>query len=357
MNTIFNIFIEIWDLLLESSPYILFGLLCSALLRMFLKTEHVINHLGTGRIMPVLKAAFFGIPIPLCSCGVLPAAITLQKQGANKGATTAFLISTPESGIDSISITYALLDPIMTIARPFAGFIMGSCAGILENLLNRDLPTPTLQNTPNSCCTDNACKKDIPSSTQAEQHLHKTSNFSQSLKYAFIDVWEDMVVWFFIGISFAGLAMSIIPDDFFSNYLGSGLSAYFIMLLFGLPIYVCATASTPIAAALILKGVSPGAAIVFLLTGPATNITTITVLMGTLGKRTTTIYLSTIAILSVVIGLGVDTIYTLFAISPQATIRTAAEHMPLSLKYTSIFIVLLLSIKPLYSKIKKHITL
>ena len=129
-----DLFIKIlsasWELLLDASIYIIFGMIIAGLLRTFLSTEYVARHLGKGRFLPVLKAALLGIPIPLCSCGVMPAAAALKKQGASNGATIAFLISTPESGVDSISISYALLDPIMTIARPVAAFVSAVVAGV-----------------------------------------------------------------------------------------------------------------------------------------------------------------------------------------------------------------------------------
>ncbi len=185
-----NVLAASWHMLQEASVYIVFGLVVGGLLKVFLSPAYVASHLGTGRFKSVFKAALFGIPIPLCSCGVLPAAASLKKQGANNGATTAFLISTPESGVDSISLSWALLDPIMTVFRPVSAFISAFVAGAAENVLHPPEPQDKLQGVL-SCPVD---------------------------------------------------------------------SSMLLMLVIGIPLYICATASTPIAAAFILKGVSPGAA-------------------------------------------------------------------------------------------------
>ncbi len=272
--------------------------------------------------------------------------MSLRKQGANNGATTAFLIATPESGVDSISITYALLDPIMTVARPFVAFVTATTAGIAENLFNRHSENkrilPDL-----SCPVDNCCD-----GQNCDPETHKTHHtLFEKLKagvgYAFGDLWEDIAKWFLLGLLLAGLITVLIPDDIFSRYLGSGLLAMLLMLAFGIPLYICATASTPIAAALILKGVSPGAALVFLLVGPATNVATLTVLTGILGKRATAIYLSTIAVSAVLFGLFLDQIYIGLGISAQAIVGQAAEVMPLWIQWAGAIGVLALSIKPL----------
>ncbi len=279
---------------------------------------------------------------------MLPAAVSLRKQGANNGATTAFLISTPESGVDSISITYALLDPIMTVARPFVAFVTATCAGIAENLLGHRRQDKTI--IPDlSCPVDNCCD-----GRNCDPETHKTHHtlvekIKAGVGYAFGDLWDDIARWFLFGLLLAGLITVLIPDDIFSRYLGSGLPAMLFMLAFGIPLYICATASTPIAAALILKGVSPGAALVFLLVGPATNVASLTVLTGILGKRATAIYLSTIAVAAVLFGLLVDQVYLGLGISARAVAGQASELMPLWIQWAGALGVLALSIKPLYS--------
>jgi uncharacterized membrane protein YraQ (UPF0718 family) len=352
MNIITDILKASWELLLESSIYILFGLIVSGLFRSLLNPQAVAHHLGTGRFSSVFKAALLGIPIPLCSCGVLPAAASLKKQGANNGATTAFLISTPESGADSIAITYALLDPIMTILRPVVAFVTAFAAGITENLLAKPTdrtPVPDL-----SCPVDGCCDgTDCPPEAHKQHHTFFEKTVA-GLKYAFTEVWGDLAGLFMIGLVLAGLITALIPDDIFTRYLGGGLPTMLIMLAAGIPLYICATASTPIAAALILKGVSPGAALVFLIAGPATNITSLTVLFGLLGKRAAVIYLAAIALLTVLFGLVTDQIYSIFNVSAQATVGKSAEVIPAWLQVIGVMILLLISVKPVVSGLKRR---
>jgi uncharacterized membrane protein YraQ (UPF0718 family) len=284
----------------------------------------------------------------------LPAAVSLRKQGASNGATTAFLISTPESGVDSISITYALLDPIMTVARPFVAFVTAAVAGISENIFGRNSEnrriTPDLSCPVDGCCSGEGCDPKVHS-----RHHTFWEKIKAGIGYAFGELWEDIAKWFLFGLLLAGLITVLIPDDVFSRYLGPGLPAMLLMLIVGIPLYICATASTPIAAALILKGVSPGAALVFLLTGPATNMASLTVLVGTLGKRATAIYLSAIAVCSVLFGLILDQIYASWGISAQAMVGQASEVIPIWAQWAGALLVLILSIKPLYSHIASRI--
>ena len=339
-------FTATWQFLLESAPYIIIGLILGGLLKMFLSTDYVAYHLGRGRFSSVLKAALFGIPLPLCSCGVLPAAAALKRQGANNGATTAFLIATPESGLDSIAISYALLDPIMTVARPLAAFLSALVAGGLENLLNPPRPQLTMF-TAIACPVDNCCDG---RNCHPELHRHHHSMVEKmvaGLRYAAFDIWGDLAGWFLIGALLAGLITSLVPESVMTSYLGGGLTAMLLMVLFGIPLYICATASTPIAAAMIMKGVSPGAALVFLLVGPATNITAITVLTGLLGKRATALYLASISGVSVLCGLGVDWLYWCWGIKAQAVVGQAAEIMPVWLQWGAAAVLLVFSLKPL----------
>ncbi len=355
MIFITTIFAEAWHLLVESSIYILFGLVVSGLLRVFLNPGTVAKHLGKGRYRSVFKAAFWGIPIPLCSCGVLPAAATLKKQGANNGAVTAFLISTPESGVDSIAISYALLDPIMTVVRPVAAFFTALVAGISENIFGKE--KAVVSQAPDSSCPVDGCCDGI--GCLPEKHAGHHTFFEKikaGLRFATTEIWADLAPWFFLGLILAGVITAMVPEDLIGRYLGSGLSSMLIMLAMGIPMYICATASTPIAAALILKGVSPGAALVFLLAGPATNIASLTVLTGILGRRATEIYLISIAVSCVGFGLATDQIYALLNISPKALVGQASEFIPNYVEWIGTLLLIMLSIKPVYIKIKSLIT-
>lgn len=333
-------------MLLDASVYILFGLLVGGLLKVFLSPAYVARNLGHGRFSSVFKAALLGIPLPLCSCGVLPAAAALKKQGANNGATTAFLISTPESGVDSISITYALLDPVMTVARPIAAFLSAFSAGVTENLINP--PTTTsLAMADLSCPIDNCCDgTDCDSDHHAGHHTFR-ERLLHGLQYALTDLWSDLAVWFLGGLILGGIITVLIPDDLMVHYLGGGFSSMLLMLAVGIPIYICATASTPIAAALILKGVSPGAALVFLLVGPATNIASLSVLTGMLGRQAVMRYLAILSASAVVCGMTLDQVYKFLDIPARGAVGQAAEIIPYPLQLIGALTLLALSIQPL----------
>lgn len=356
MEIVISVLRESWHLLLEASVYILFGMFVGGLLKVFLNPSFVADHLGKGKFSSVIKAALFGIPIPLCSCGVLPAAASLKKQGANNGATTAFLISTPESGVDSIAITYALLDPIMTVARPVSAFVTAVAAGISENLLQTQKEEDWHRVIDRSCPIDNCCDgNECPPQEHAMHHTF-TEKLWAGLKFAVDDLWGDLAGWFFAGLLLAGVISTIIPQELMTRYLGGGLHSMLIMLLVGIPMYICATASTPVAAALILKGVSPGAALVFLLVGPATNITSLSVLFGLLGKRATVIYLVMLSLFAVLSGLMLDIIYSSLGVSATAIAGQAGEVIPFWLQFVGALIVVLLSIKPMYLFLKRFLT-
>jgi uncharacterized membrane protein YraQ (UPF0718 family) len=354
MKVLFDFILSVlsgtFTILLDASPYILFGILVAGLLRVFLSTETIVRHLGKGRILPVVKASLMGIPLPLCSCGVVPAAASLRKRGASKGATTAFLISTPESGVDSIAVSWALLDPIMTVARPVVAFMTAMVAGILGNLvggsdLREDLSVDR------SCPMDGCCDGTDCDPVEHSNHHSSIERLAGGLRYAFGDLWSDLAGWFIVGLLLAGIITASVPDELVAYTLGGGFGAMLFMLALGVPLYICATASTPVAAALVLKGVSPGVALVFLLVGPATNIASLSVLLGLLGKRMVALYLGSIAFVSITAGLILDWVYSNLGVSAQATVGQAAELIPHPVQLGSAAFLIAISVKPLYRTI------
>ena len=283
---------------------------------------------------------------------MLPAAASLKKQGANKGATTAFLISTPESGVDSIAVSYALLDPIMTLVRPVAAFLTAISAGCIENLLFWKKGKNTIH-VDRSCPVDGCCDgEECPDEIHRKHHTFY-EKFIAGIRFGYKEVWGDIVVWFFAGLFLAAVISTFVPDDIMTKLLGGGLSSMLVMLIVGIPLYICATASTPVAAALIMKGVSPGAALVFLLVGPATNITSLSVLTSILGKKSTALYLVVLSVCSVTFGLGLDLLYQSLGISPQAIIGEASELVPPTVKIFASFILIAISIQPLWLAARK----
>ncbi|WP_417914202.1 SO_0444 family Cu/Zn efflux transporter [Candidatus Electronema sp. JM] len=337
-----------WQLLNQAAFYILFGLLVGGLLKTFLSPAYVAKHLGKGRFSSVFKAALLGIPIPLCSCGVLPAAATLKKQGANNGAVAAFLISTPESGVDSIAMSWALLDPIMTVARPVSAFISAAVAGLLENFISFTPPAEP-QSAPSPFRMAGTA---APASPAPPQGI--AAKLKAGVQYMVNDLWPDIAGWFFIGIIAGGIITALVPDEIFSTWLGGGFSSMLLMLAVGIPLYICASASTPIAAAFILKGASPGTALVFLLAGPATNATSITVLIGILGKRATALYLLSIAVVSLLCGLTVDAIYLSLGIKAAATVGKHGAMLPHWVMLGAVVVLFALSVRPLLHGLQRR---
>jgi len=280
-----EILIKYWygisSLFLEMAPYLILGFLISGLLYIVVSKETIANNLGKPGVLSVIKAAIFGVPMPLCSCGVIPVAASLYKRGASKGATLSFLISTPQTGVDSILITYGMLGPLFAMTRPVIALITGVIGGLFtEKIISEDYSTSIKTN-----------------------HKHPKKTLKDAIVYAFITLPQDIAWPLLKGILLAGLLTLIIPDNFFHDYGITGWSAMMLMAFVSIPMYICATASVPIAAGLILSGnLEPGAAFVFLMAGPATNIATISVIRKTLGTKIVYIYLSTIFTCAIIFG-------------------------------------------------------
>lgn len=302
---------ECWQIFVEAAPFVLFGFFAAGLLKVLIPEKVIVKHLGGNGFRSVFKASLFGIPLPLCSCGVIPVAVGLRKQGASKGATASFLVSVPETGIDSIAITWALLDPLMTIIRPVSAFLTALTTGVFINLLPEEPPRPSDRSV-SGCCLKTP--SDENSSTHKKPLLQKLKD---GVVYAFTDLLKDIGGWFLLGILIAGIISYFVPVDFVDRFLGGEYSSLLIMLVVGIPLYICASASTPIAAALVLKGLSPGAALVFLLAGPATNAATMTVVAKHLGKTATVVYVAAIALCSLTAGWLVNRIYAWLSIDIQ----------------------------------------
>ncbi len=252
-----------------------------------------------------------------------------------------------------MAITYALMDPLMTIARPISAFIAAVTAGFAENLVHPPAPQfimqPDLSCPVDSCCDGTDCTPE-----EHARHHRFWEKLNAGIRFALFDVWADLAVWFTAGLILAGIITALIPETTLAHYLSGGPWSLLIMLAVGVPIYICATASTPIAAALILKGVSPGAALVFLLAGPATNITALSTIIGILGKRATAIYLFTLSLCALLCGLLLDYIYTWLNLSAQATVGSAAEIIPYPLQLASALTLIFFSLKPLYRWFRGH---
>jgi uncharacterized protein len=311
---------ETWHIFTDAAPYVIFGFLAAGLIKAILPDDAVARHLGGGSFSAVVKASLLGIPLPLCSCGVIPAAIGLRRQGAGRGPSAAFLVSTPESGVDSIAITWALLDPVMTVVRPVAAFITGTLTGLLIGFLPEE--KTELDDEPSDCgCPAASCE------SARKQKAPLLSRIVDGSRYAFGDLLRDIGGWLLLGVLIAGLVATLVPDGFFAMLFEYQAASLVLMLLVGIPLYMCASASTPIAAALVLKGLSPGAALVFLLAGPATNAATLTVVARFWGRKATLVYLAVIAFCSLVLGWLVNEFYAWADLDISRWVTTSEAHV------------------------------
>jgi hypothetical protein len=303
MDYVVRYFSELYYLVGEMAPWLLLGLVFAGLLKVYFPQKHIDKYLGKSSFKSAVNASLLGVPMPLCSCGVIPTGISFYKNGASRGATNSFLISTPQTGVDSIFATYSMLGWPFAILRPIVAFVTGIFGGVLTNLLIKDKPkvvplpvhskfaglkldTVKLGKSNESCPDDSCGCHETPKA--ASHPLIKAAN------YAFVELLQDIAKWLILGFLIAALISVLLPPDFFSLFKGYGFLEILIVLAASIPIYVCATGSIPIAAVLLMKGVSPGAALVFMMAGPATNVATITVIAKTMGKKSMFIYLASI---------------------------------------------------------------
>ena len=295
LNHILNIIKESFLLFAVMAPYLLLGFGVAGLLHSFIPSEKVYKHLGGRGILPLIKAVIFGAPLPLCSCGVIPVAASLRRDGASKPATLSFLVATPTTGVDSILATFALMGPLFAIFRPIAAVVAGIAVGLVAMLMFRE----------------------------GDTHKHEEKHFDYSQKerspfvkslrtaaeYGFGELVADIGKTLIWAVLLGGLISYILPAPLVERYLGNTALSFIIMLAIAVPMYVCATGSIPIAAALIAKGMNPGAALIFLIAGPATNTVTIAVVAKQLGKKAAVLYVATIVVFAVIFGIAFNMIW------------------------------------------------
>ncbi|MCG9748690.1 SO_0444 family Cu/Zn efflux transporter [Shewanella sp. Isolate8] len=459
------------DLFLDSAPWLLLGLVLAGMLKMFVPMTWMQKQLGGHGVKTTIKAAVLGAPLPLCSCGVIPAAVGLRRSGASKAATTSFLVSTPETGIDSVSVSYVLLGPFMAVVRPIAAVTSAIVAGLLvgrdddkgqieemaqassnQHMTEKatkatasccsgskpaekpvvkqatsgccgDKPSASMsmtadaspmmmrpvssdsvvkpvalvkpeavKSTSGSCCASKAAPEPVSSCCSSKQEVKVASsccsststdkqNTSQSsgesccestkdvaselkgtsvlarmgkgLNYAATDLVRDTTVWLLIGLFFAALVQTYVPGDFMAKW-GDGILAMLVMVLISVPMYICATASTPIAAGLLLAGVSPGAVLVFMLAGPATNIATLGVVTKELGKRALYGYLGGVLGVALIAGVLVNYLVATFGFEVMPQVGEQHNLLPSLVVNASGIILAILMLKVLLAKLPKN---
>lgn len=290
MTTVLDILLSFWLVTVQMAPWLLLGFLVAGLLSVYVSPRWLQRHLGGDGHQPILKAAVFGMPLPLCSCGVIPVGASLRRQGASPAATTAFLISTPQTGVDSIAVTGALLGPVFAVIRPVIALLTGLLGGTLVQAFG-GRPSPTAE------------PFQVAETGTAGQRL------GQALRYGFATLPRDIGKPLLIGLSAAALITALVPAGALSGLLGGGLLPILAMMAVSVPVYFCATGSVPLVAGFIHAGVSPGAALTLLIAGPTTNAAMLTLLAGILGRRATLIYLATVAGSAVACGLLLDMLH------------------------------------------------
>lgn len=268
---------EVYFILTEMGPYLMLGFLFAGILYVVFPKARVKKFLGRDRKGAVVNAALLGVPLPLCSCGVIPTGISFYRNGASRGSTVSFLISTPQTGIDSMLVTYSLLGLPFALIRPVIALVTGIAGGFLTNRFDR-------------------APEEKPVAIKGNQELPEGlfPKIREMFRYAFVEFLQDISTWLIFGLLLASLISVIVPDDFFAGKTSNDLLEMLIILVAAIPVYICATASVPIAAVLMLKGLSPGAALVLLMAGPATNAATITMIGKVLGRKSLVTYLTSI---------------------------------------------------------------
>jgi uncharacterized membrane protein YraQ (UPF0718 family)/copper chaperone CopZ len=307
-----------WSVFGAMAPYLLLGFFVAGLLSVVISPDWVERHLGGNGLGQVVKASLFGVPLPLCSCGVIPVAASLHRHGAGKGATTAFLLSTPQTGVDSIAVTYALLGPFLAVVRPVAAFATGIFGGGLVQAFNGDgaaVEESADEAAREGCCSSAACD---------DQETAKPSKILEALHYGLVVLPRDIGKALIYGVLISGLIAAVVEPRALESALGGGLLPMLAAMAIGIPLYVCATASTPIALGLIHAGLSPGAALVFLISGPATNSAALTTLWKVLGRRAAILYLVTVAVASLATGFAIDGLISAGSLPESALVPAAS---------------------------------
>ena len=350
---------EILLLINEMSPYLLLGFLLAGLMHAFIPGRYYTRYLSKPTLGSVINAAIFGIPLPLCSCGVIPTAMSLRKEGASRGAVTSFLIATPQTGIDSIIATFSLMGVPFAVIRPIAALITAVLGGWMVNTFvslrdrkaHREMAEGTIvkteetetctchchchENKAESCCPEGDSDGHHHHHHHSGEHHHHSSHHRHSshhhhsssaschchdrkipntiggkiveaLRYAFLDMMSDIGKWLVIGLVVAGLITIYVPDEVFTIFKDNTMASMILVLIISIPMYLCATGSIPIAVVLMLKGLTPGAALVLLMAGPACNMASILVIRKGLGFRTLVIYILSIVIGAVFFGCLID---------------------------------------------------
>ena len=380
MSMAVDIVVNTWLLFLKAAPWLLLGLAIAAGIRAFVPQTRIAGWLGGRGAWPTIKAALIGAPLPLCSCSVIPVAVGLHRSGASRASTTAFLIATPETGADSVGASYALLGPFFTVVRPVAAIASAIITGLASHLMPVAARSTTASSADccsrtdnaNDCCTPPAAgASDCCSATEPTCHRSAGAaatrpagtstdagccgsretppgvgaRLGEGIHYAITRILDEFGLWLLIGLVVAGVTLTVVPPQTLATY-GSGFPAMLIMLAISVPLYVCATQSTPIATALLAAGMAPGAVLVFLLAGPATNLATIGAVRQEFGTAFAGFYLACMGGCALAFGLATDAAVAAFGIDLTRAVEADHAVVPLWLSLPAALVLVAISVKP-----------
>ena len=313
---------EVVYLITGMSPYLLLGFLLAGLMHAFVPGKFYTKYLSRKSFRSVLNAALLGIPLPLCSCGVIPTAMSLRKEGASKGAVVSFLIATPQTGVDSIVATFSLMGLPFAIVRPIAALFTAIFGGVIVDKAEPEKKccchSEEKKGEEHSCCchtkqeeAEHVChchSEEKKGEGSCHCHSHKSffTKIKEALTYAYVDMMEDIGKWLVIGLVVAAAITVLVPTEYFAVFQGNTLASMLLVLCIAMPMYLCATGSIPIAVALMMKGLTPGAALVMLMAGPACNFASMLLIRRSLGLRTMLVYILSIVLGAVAFGYVID---------------------------------------------------
>lgn len=333
------------ELTLLAAPWLLFGLVVAGLVKGLVPESRIQQWLSGKGFFPILRGAVLGVPLPMCSCGAIPTALALYRGGAGRGPTTSFLVGTPGAGVDSLSITLVLMGPFMMIARATGAVIAAVSTGLLTAMSGPgDSQTETPGTGYDGCCGD-SCES-AGSATEAP-------GLRSGMRYAFSDMLDDISLWIIIGLMVAGVLMTLTPPDGLA-VLGSGVVPMLLMAVIGIPLYLCAAATTPVAAALMLEGLSPGTALVLMLAGPVTSLATLAIFQREMGGTALGLYLTGIILSTVGVGLATDWLIQALELDILTSVSAVQEWVPAFIEWLALAILIILGIPPLRKYLVKE---
>jgi len=343
----------ILDVALSAAPWLLLGLVMAGVIKALVSETMLQRWVGGRGLGSIARAAVIGAPLPLCSCGAIPTALAMYRGGASRGPATAFLIGTPGIGVDSMAITYALLGPFMAAGRAISAVMTAIVTGLLVGRTTpASAPANTASREEKACCASGCEGTSRDADETSEQGLG--GRLARGLRYAFTDILDDISLWLLVGLLVAGVLIALVPPQQLAA-LGSGPGAMLLMAVIGIPLYMCATAATPIAAGLLLAGVSPGTVLVFLVAAPVTSLATLGVFRREMGNRALVAYLAGILASAVLLGLGVDAVANWWQLDITRQIEEVGELLPAWIEWLGLIVLTALAVKPLRRTFAAHL--